>query len=150
MLDRNCCGSKARHSERSRFLREIGPHRPTATCSRSIRQNVAVLAVRRQPVSHCQRGYAGRFRQIAGEAPIHSRGKSQYLNALNGPLPHLTSSENVFHYREASRADGVFGTHSRQARKKSIFQPSSRSSSRTIAVFLRSAPRSKAPRRRGT
>jgi len=38
-------GPRFEASKPGQLLREIGPHRPTATCSRSIRQNVAVLAV---------------------------------------------------------------------------------------------------------
>jgi hypothetical protein len=38
-------GPRSEASKSSRFRREIGPYRPTATCSRSIKRNVAVLAV---------------------------------------------------------------------------------------------------------
>ena len=57
---------------------------------------------------------AGRFRQIAGKAPTYSCRKPQTLNALDSSLPNLTSRENLFHSREASRADEVFGTFNRQ------------------------------------
>jgi hypothetical protein len=42
-------------------------------------------------------GNAGRFRQIAGKAPIYPCRKSQHLNALDSSLPNLTSRENLVH-----------------------------------------------------
>ncbi|MGA9444730.1 MAG: DDE-type integrase/transposase/recombinase [Methyloceanibacter sp.] len=44
--------------------------------------------------------------------PTYSCRKPQHLRALDSPLPNLTSRENLFHSKEASRADEVFGTHS--------------------------------------
>ena len=55
--------------------------------------------------------YAGRISQIAGEVPTYSCRKPQHLRALDSTLPNLTSRENLFHSKEASRADEVFGTH---------------------------------------
>ena len=57
---------------------------------------------------------AGRFRQIAGKGPPHPCRKPQHLRALDSPLPNLTSRENLFHSREASRANEVFGTARRE------------------------------------
>ena len=54
---------------------------------------------------------AGRICQIAGKESPYSRTKPQHLRALDSPLPNLTSRENLFHSREASRADEVFSTH---------------------------------------
>jgi hypothetical protein len=66
---------------------------------------------------------AGRICQIAGKESPYSSRNPPHLNALDGPLPSLTSRENLSLSREASRADEVFGTHRAEGQLPLIGRP---------------------------